>query len=123
MGSTTWNDPHMPRPLPKRTNVLVTSKLIDHPEATHVISGNLVTELQLLKNQYAQQTIWVIGGPNIVNQCLSCIEEFYISRIPGFHSCDTFLPIDRIETMFELDWYQEHPTVRFEIWKNLDSQN
>lgn len=29
MGSTTWNDKHMPRPLPKRKNYLVTTRKDD----------------------------------------------------------------------------------------------
>ena len=46
MGSTTWDDPHMPRPLPKRTNVLVTSREADYPGANHYINGDLNTQLK-----------------------------------------------------------------------------
>ena len=46
MGSTTWEDPHMPRPLPKRTNVLVTTRKDDYPGADGYISGDLNTELK-----------------------------------------------------------------------------
>jgi dihydrofolate reductase len=46
MGSTTWDDPHMPRPLPKRTNILVTTRKEDYPGADDYISGNLVEEIK-----------------------------------------------------------------------------
>jgi hypothetical protein len=45
------------------------------------------------------------------------IEEFYLSRIPGDHGCDTFLPIEKIEKMFKKDWSEKHDTVEFQIWK------
>ena len=83
MGSTTWDDPHMPRPLPKRTNVLVTTRKDDYPGADTYISGDLVSGLKLLELNYPSLITWVIGGPNIVEQSLGVIDEFYISRIPG----------------------------------------
>ena len=41
MGSTTWEDPDMPRPLPKRTNVLVTTRKDDYPGAHYVYERQL----------------------------------------------------------------------------------
>ncbi len=60
---------------------------------------------------------WVIGGPNIVAQLLGVIEEFYLSRIPGDYNCDTFLPIEKIEQLFEKAWTEKHKEVEFQIWK------
>lgn len=117
MGSTTWEDPHMPRPLPKRTNVLVTSRKEDYPGADAYISGDLNAELKELEATCPGLIIWVIGGPNIVEQCLGVIDEFYISRIPGVYECDTFLPIGKIRTLFEKTWEKKYDEVKFEIWK------
>lgn len=117
MGSTTWEDPHMPRPLPKRTNVLVTTRKEDYPGADGYISGDLNTELKELEATCPGLIIWVIGGPNIVEQCLGVIDEFYISRIPGVYECDTFLPIGKIKTLFEKTWEKNYEEVKFEIWK------
>ena len=41
MGSTTWEDPGMPRPLPKRTNVIATTRPAEYPGANKYISGDL----------------------------------------------------------------------------------
>lgn len=117
MGSTTWEDPHMPRPLPKRTNVLVTSRPTDYPGVDKYISGDLNKSVQRIAEEFPSLITWVIGGPNIIEQCLDVIDEFYISRIPGAYQCDTFLPLDKIEDMFTLHWQEANDTVLFQIWK------
>ena len=117
MGSTTWEDPHMPRPLPRRTNVLVTTRKEDYPGADGYISGDLNIELKELEATCPGIIIWNIGGPNIIEQSLGAIDEFYISRIPGTYDCDTFLPLKKIESLFELDFEEAHDNVTFQIWK------
>jgi len=117
MGSTTWDDPHMPRPLPNRVNVLVTSRKDDYPGADTYIGGNLVSGLKLLEINHPGLITWVIGGPNIIEQTLGAIDEFYISRIPGDYDCDTHLPLRKIESLFEKSWEEEHLEVTFQIWK------
>jgi len=117
MGSTTWKDPHMPRPLPKRVNVLATSKEADYPGAHGYISGDLCAGVRSLEVEAPGLITWIIGGPNIIEQTLGVIDEFYLSRIPGEYDCDTFLPLGKIATLFELDWGEEHPEVTFQIWK------
>jgi dihydrofolate reductase len=121
MGSTTWNDPHMPRPLPKRTNVLVTTRKDEYPGADGYISGDLLKEIKELEETCPGLIIWIIGGPNIIEQTLGVIDEFYISRIPGTYDCDTHLPLKKIETLFELKWWEENPEVTFEIWKKRET--
>ena len=108
MGSTTWNDPHMPRPLPKRINVLATSRPAEFPGADHYISGDLSKSVKHIEEEHPGLITWVIGGPNIIEQTLGVIDEFYISRIPGDYDCDTHLPLKKIETLFECTWEMTH---------------
>ena len=68
MGSKTWVDPLMPWPLPNRVNVLATSRKADFPGADKYVCGNLKSELKNLKEEHQNKTIWVIGGPNIIEQ-------------------------------------------------------
>lgn len=117
MGSTTWIDPHMPRPLPLRTNVLVTNNKDSYPGADEYISGNLINELLKLKEKYPGQFIWIIGGAKVIEQCLGVIDEFYLSKIPGVYNCDTFLPNKKIDTLFKVDWEEVHEDVTFQILK------
>jgi len=121
MGSTTWDDPHMPRPLPNRTNVLVTTRKDDYPGADGYISGDLLKEVKELEDTCPGLITWVIGGPNIIEQTLGVIDEFRISRIPGDYDCDTHLPLGKIETLFELDFEEVHEEVTFQIWRKRET--
>jgi dihydrofolate reductase len=117
MGSTTWEDPHMPRPLPGRTNVLATSRPNEFPGAHDYINGDLNAEVQEIADATPGLITWVIGGPKIIEQTLNVIDEFYLSRIPGDYDCDTFLPLGKIATLFELHFEEKHDEVTFQIWK------
>ena len=117
MGSETWNDDFMPAPLRDRINVVVSRKGPEQYEIAHrVICGDIPLNLIELQAEFDDQDIWVIGGPNVIEQSLWAIDEFYISRIPGNYDCDRFLPIAKIETMFELYWELKRPSVTFEKW-------
>ena len=117
MGSKTWADPLMPWPLPNRINVLATSREIDFPGADKYICGDLNAELSKLKEEYINKIIWVIGGPNVIEQTVESIEEFYLSRIPGEYGCDGFLSLQSIEKLFKKTWFEKHEEVEFQIWK------
>ena len=119
MGSKTWTDPLMPWPLPNRVNVLATTKEQEHPGADKYVCGDLGIELKKLKEEHPNKTIWVIGGPSVIEQTIDSIEEFYLSRIPGEYSCDGFLSLSLIESLFEKTWSEKHESVEFQIWKKI----
>lgn len=121
MGSTTWDDPHMPRPLPNRKNILVTSRKDDYPGAHGYIKGELTTSIAKIAEDHPGLITWVIGGPNIIEQTLDVIDEFYISRIPGEYDCDTFLPLEKIESLFDLGFEEVHEEVTFQIWRKRET--
>jgi dihydrofolate reductase len=70
-----------------------------------------------VEQKYSGLITWIIGGPNVIEQTLGVIDEFYISRIPGTFECDAHLPIKKIESLFEKTWSKAHEDVTFEIWK------
>ena len=117
MGSSTYLDPDMPKPMPKRKNVVVTSRPEACPLADQHINGDVIKGVQDIAEQNEDLITWVIGGPNIIEQTLSVIDEFYISRIPGTFECDAHLPMHEIESLFEKSWSEEHEDVTFEVWK------
>lgn len=121
MGSTTWESPQIPKPLPKRTNILVTSRKDQFPGAQHYITGDLKHEIGLYADDNPGVITWIIGGANIIEQTLGIIDEFYLSRIPGDYKCDTHLPLDKIEDMFTLDWQEAHQEVTFQIWRKRNA--
>ena len=120
MGSKTWIDPLMPWPLPNRINVLATTKKEKFLGADKYIKGNLKKELLKIKKDNKEKVIWIIGGPNIIEQTLGVVEEFYLSRIPGKYDCDGFLSLEKIEKLFDKAWSEDHGTVEFQIWKKRE---
>lgn len=116
MGSTTWEDPGMPSPLPNRRNYIVTSRPSDYNGAHGYINGDVKSAVKAIASDNPGLITWIIGGPNIINQTLDIIDQFYLSRIPGTYDCDTFLPLDKIEEMFDRDYIEQLSNVRFEIW-------
>jgi dihydrofolate reductase len=115
MGSTTWEDPHMPRPLPKRVNVLCTTRKEKYPGADAYLEGDLKHEISRYADENPGLITWIIGGPNIIEQTLGIIDEFYLSRIPGDYDCDTHLPMRKIESLFKVKWNIDHPEVKLQI--------
>jgi dihydrofolate reductase len=113
MGKTTWDDPDMPKPLPKRKNVVVTST--DAPGA-HIVT-DLISAKKMLPQMDLEQDVWIIGGARLVSSLLAYIDEFWLSRIPGTYDCDTFLPKDLIETSFYLHLSEKKDGVYIEKWR------
>ena len=119
MGKLTWMDPLMPKPLPNRFNVLVTNKPPSlFPGADRYISGDLITNVNKIIDEYQKLEKWVIGGPNIVNQLFDLIEEFYLTRIYGCFDCDTKLDLRNIQKKMKLSKKIVNDDLcHFEIWK------
>lgn len=93
MGSKTWHSPDMPKPLPKRTNVVITSQSLDNTDA-YAINGNVAELLPFLKYEFPEKEIFVIGGVNILMQAKPALEKLYITRIPGSYKADTQIDLE-----------------------------
>lgn len=118
MGRSTW-DSDMPTPLPGRINVIATNKFdIPSTSNTITVSGNINSLLDWLKLQYPDKIIWVIGGANILLQCIDKVSEFHLSVIQDEFDCDTFLSPE-IFRDFELTQETElvDSSVIMQIWK------
>jgi dihydrofolate reductase len=118
MGSNTFLDPKMPKPLPNRTNIVITSNPSKCPKAHSYISGDIKSQLLDLEQQNPDKTIWILGGANIIYEALSLIKNFYLSRIPGKFECDTFLDYKQITSskLFTLLKEEKFEEVTFQVW-------
>jgi dihydrofolate reductase len=94
MGRGTW-DGGMPKPLPKRRNIVITNNPIEGVECY---------TLDKFKSMYnlIQQNVWIIGGAQLIASTIDIVEEIWLSRISGVYECDTFFPKDLILEKFEL---------------------
>ena len=118
MGRRTWEDPDMPRPLPKRTNIVISSQNIPH------VTSMTMHYFVNAHDKWNAGDIWIIGGAQLIESTLDLIEEFYLTRIKGNFECDTFLPKDKIEGVFELDSEKdsEDGTAVFQILKRKNNE-
>ena len=116
MGSTTWKDPDMPKPLPGRYNVVVTRGVAD--EAHCVVPIDEAEKL--LVEDLEQENVWIIGGAKLVKALMPIIDELWLSRIVGVYDCDTHLPEDEILKNYELvDVDTSIDTLSIEKWSKL----
>ena len=121
MGKNTWMDPMMPKPLPNRFNIVVTSRDFHSCNAAHmVVSGiNLDSTLRNLATIHDRRTIWIIGGAQLLRSTAHLIEQIYLTRFDESYDCDVTIDID-----MHLDGYhllKEHLGVgkRFQIYEKL----
>ena len=97
MGRRTWEAPDMPTPLPNRTNIVVTKDTEYQAEGATVLHGDLTESLTILAKS---NTVYVIGGAELVVSLLDNISILHLTRVSGNYDCDTFLPLDRIKDQF-----------------------
>lgn len=116
MGSTTWKDPDMPKPLPGRLNVVVTRGVADE---AHLVINSIEEAIDLLPDM-EQGQVWIIGGAKLVKALMPIIDEFWLSRIIGVYDCDTHLSEDDILKNYELiDIDTSIDTLSIEKWSKL----
>lgn len=122
MGRKTWESMGS-KPLPRRINVVVSSRRdFPHPKdggPDHVLTGELSGVKTLLKDLYPDLKIWIIGGANIYEQSLSTCDNIYLTRIPGDYECDTFVSLDKHLSGFVQAAKKEQDRLTFSIWKRI----
>lgn len=93
MGSNTWLDPKMPKPLPNRTCVVVTNQDIKlFNQAHEVIAGTWLKEsLEMLDQHNPDKTIWIIGGAKLLMSCRTYIKEINLTTFMTEYNCDVTL--------------------------------
>lgn len=83
MGRKTWDDPKMPKPLPNRTNYVVTNNKINVPNVRTIAGDNIANKILEIANNFPRLTVWIIGGPNLLMQTKHIIDELHITHIKG----------------------------------------
>jgi dihydrofolate reductase len=99
MGRGTWESSGMPKPLPKRRNVVVSSQDLDLPnDVIHFRDISLLDSIP---------TSWIIGGAGLIDTAYEKINTIYLTRVPGTYECDTVVDMDRIDR----EWTVVHEEV------------
>lgn len=101
----------MGRPLPNRTNVVLSRKDFNHPGCVHLRSFD---ELE----QYpTDKTVWIFGGAEIYRQSLPKTAEIYLTVVKREVEGDAFFP--PFEDQFHrLDNIKETPEFEIRHYRN-----
>ena len=114
MGRTTWES--LPRkPLPGRTNIVCSTKDLSY--FTGAASVMNITGIVQTLPYLTGGDKWIIGGAQLVESCLTIIDEIWLSRIKGTYNCDTFLPRTLIETTYGLFSSEHEGDVYIDKWR------
>lgn len=89
------------RPLPGRENVILTRQKDYHPEGCTVIHS-----VEEALERYQDQSIFVIGGAEIIKQFLPVVDRLYLTLIDQEFEGDVFLPEFREEEWEEVSRVQ-----------------
>lgn len=111
MGRGTWEATGMPKPLPNRTNIVLSQSDLDLPP--DVIQCKSLDEL----DNY--EIDWVIGGAGLFNSLFDRLEELHLSHLREAFECDTRIDLYKIAQNFDLERSQMCLTHNYEIWKRV----
>ncbi len=109
MGRGTWESTDIPKPLPKRRNVVISSRDdLDLPnDVIHMYNTDLLDGIP---------TAWIIGGAKLIDSVFDKIDEIYLTRVPGNYNCDTRIDLGRIAKEFNLEKQQDFEDHTFQYW-------
>jgi dihydrofolate reductase len=111
MGRTTWESIGS-KPLPKRQNVVVTSKTID---ADFTMSGDMGQIIQYVKGLYDGLHIWIIGGADIYEQAIPYCDKLYLTKMNKKYKCDRYVESDIITKFPVIEHWSEDKEMTFQI--------
>lgn len=107
MGRNTWDDPAFPKPLPNRTNIVVTSKPI---EVEHVITVSSINDASIPDDAF------VIGGANLIKSFADRLDVIYITRFNKDYDCDVFVDLGHLLNNFTIVESKVVGELIFETW-------
>lgn len=88
MGSKTYDS--IGRPLPKRENIVITTKTTGYPENVKLVHD--INELKKWNETNPDKEYFVIGGGNIFKQLIDIADRMYITLIEEEFPGDTYFP-------------------------------
>ena len=116
MGGNTWRDPLMPKPLPGRINVVITSQAID-TESIIVYNGNYKEHLLELQSQHPDKDIYIIGGASLFRDTQDIVERVLLTKFTESYECDVGMDLDSYLEGFGLVEQTAKDSGLYQIWK------
>lgn len=120
MGKKSWLSADMPKPLPKRHNVVFTTNFLAREDIVQM-KGSVCDGLKYVEKQFPELEVFVIGGANVLMQAKPVLEKLYITRIPGKYECDTKLDMKIFLQGFELASTIDLGTCKVEAYETIQT--
>jgi len=95
MGRTTWESlPDAVRPMPKRLNIVLTTKPEGFAAVPNVLVAKNLDDALTLAKEYASGETFVIGGAKVYAEAIQHPEctRLLLTEVQGQHDCDAFFP-------------------------------
>ena len=118
MGGNTWRDPLMPKPLPGRTNVVITSQPID-TEGVIVYNDNITQSIEQLQQSNPDKNVFIIGGATLLTSTWNIIDRVVLTQFSENYDCDVSLNIDDYLGNFIMIEQTQTDSGRYSIWHKV----
>ena len=120
MGGNTWRDPLMPKPLPGRINVVITSQTVD-TDGVIVYNKDYKQHLLELQSQYPDKDIFIIGGASLFRDTQELIERVLLTRFTDSYDCDVIMDLNSYLEDFGLIEQTAKDSGLYQIWERVKS--
>lgn len=77
------------KPLPKRTNIIITKDKTYHPPV--IVCHSVIEAIEVAKRKEKEE-IFIIGGGQIYHQTIPFADRLYLTIVEGTFAADTFFP-------------------------------
>lgn len=113
MGRKTWESlPDAVRPMPGRTNIVVTRQA-DYPADGASVATSVEAALAMVEAAPGSQEIYVIGGGDLYTAALPYTDRLYLTLVDDERPADTFFPDYSAFTRVIQDESHEQDGIRF----------
>jgi len=118
MGSNTWLDLAMPKPLPNRHCVVVTNQDVSlFPEAHDVIAGDaLIPSLEVLALNHPKKDVWIIGGAKLIASTQHLFHQIHHTLFYDNYDCDVIIDYKKLLEGFNMQYETYGKNKIFSVW-------
>lgn len=115
MGRKTLESFPQSKPLPNRTNIVISRKA-DYKVDGATVVGSIEEALELVK-EYKSEDVFVIGGDSIYHQMLPYCDVAHITKIDYAYEADTYFPnLDEMPEWKITEQSEEQTYYDLEYW-------
>jgi dihydrofolate reductase len=120
MGRGTWNAKDMPKPLPRRTNWVITSGTIEpNLSGAHTWDKNPLQLLFKLERENPSKIIWVIGGAKLLSSLDGIFDRMYVTHLYGTFGCTAKVNFDDLSIGYKRIYSNQHYDMEHVIYEKL----